>query len=108
MDELNSTKALVNSILETDERARNSDSYLYLAVLGVVADREGIDLNKISVVDFLKDLSTSPFPPFETVRRNRQTAQAKFPELGSNKRVKSFREAKEKKFRAFARSEAHG
>ena len=48
MDELNSTKALVNSILETDERARNSDSYLYLAVLGVVADREGIDLNQIS------------------------------------------------------------
>lgn len=106
MYELNSTKALVNSILETDERARNSDSYLYLAVLGAIANREGIDLNKISVVDFLRGLSNSPFPPSESVRRTRQKVQAECPWLAAQKRVKGFREAKEKKFRAFARSEA--
>ena len=105
-EELATYKALVQYILENDERARNSDSYLYMKVLSVVAERNGINLDKISVPFFLAYLQGKEFPPFETVRRNRQKLQREYPELQANKVVKEYRAENENVHREYARSGA--
>jgi hypothetical protein len=104
MKDLKTTTALVHSILEEDEKARNSDSYLYLRVLNTVADKEHINLNEIHVIDFLLNLSKSPFPPFESVRRTRQKLQEKLPHLAPCKAVEELRAENEVAFLEYARS----
>jgi hypothetical protein len=104
MYDLKSTKALVKAILEEDEKARNSDSLLYLKVLSVVAAKKQIRLDAISVPHFLSCLSGTEFPPFESVRRARQKIQAAHPELSACERVEGFRAENEAEYRAFARS----
>lgn len=102
MKNLKTIRALVQTILEEDEKARNSDSYLYLRVLNIIAEREHIKLNEIHVVDFLVNLNSSPFPIFESVRRSRQILQAKFPHLAPCKVVEEYRAENEEAFREFA------
>lgn len=104
MKDLNSTKELVAIILEQDEDARNSDSYLYLCVINAIAHKNNIDLNEILVVDFLLGLSKSPFPPFESVRRSRQKLQRAFPHLAACQEVEEIREENEHEYREFARA----
>ena len=102
--ELFTTKQLVKEILLQDERARNSDSFLCFRVLGVLALEKGFDINHIPVTAFLLNMAEWGFPPFESVRRNRQKLQAAFPELAANKTVAAFRSENEKEFREFAGS----
>lgn len=104
MKDLKTTKALVKVILEEDEKARNSDSHLYFRVLNTIADERHIDLSKMSVVQFLLNLSISPFPPFESVRRTRQKLQEKNPRLAPCKVVEEYRAENEEAFLEFARS----
>ena len=105
MKELNATKQLVTSILERDERARNSDSFLYLRVISYIADKNGIDLNRVPVTEFLLNMNTPPikFPPFESVRRARQKAQAEYPHLAACDKVAGFRAENQGEYLAFAR-----
>lgn len=102
-DELMTVKWLVRSILEKDQRARNSDSFLYLRVLQTFADKNGIDITKIPVPDFLVHMNEWGFPPFETVRRNRQIAQRKFPHLAASKAVQEARSENEEAFLEYVR-----
>lgn len=104
MKELMTTTKLVKNILETDERSRNSDSFLYLKVLEEQGKEKGLDINGMSITTFLMHLSEYGFSPFETVRRTRQTLQAKYPSLASNATVAGYREAKEEQFREYARA----
>lgn len=104
--ELKTTRARVLAILEQDERARNSDSFLYLRVIGMIAEEKGIDLDRMTVPDFLLNMNTIPVPPFESVRRTRQMVQREFPELSANETVEGFRDAKETEFREFVRGGA--
>lgn len=103
MKDLKTIKALVTTILEQDERARNSDSHLYFRVINTIADKHNIDLKKIPVIDFLLNLNTSPFPPFESVRRSRQKIQRACPELAACKEVQELRAENEEEFLEFAR-----
>ena len=104
--ELQNTSHLVKVILEQDERARNSDSFLYFRVLGVLGMKFGIDINKMTVSDFLLNRVGYEFPGFETVRRTRQKVQQQFPELAGSAAVGKMRSDREKGFRAFARGNA--
>lgn len=103
--ELITTKTLVKNILENESASRNSDNLLYLRVIGKVAERKGIDLDSISVSEYLKSMSELGFPPFETVRRVRQNIQEHNPELSSIERIQAKRKENEKVFRKFARGE---
>lgn len=103
MKDLKSTKALVKLILEQDEQARNSDSFLYIKVINAIADINCIDLGAVPVIDFLLNLKKSPFPPFESVRRSRQKVQAECPWLAASATVEEFRAENEQNFREFAR-----
>lgn len=98
-----STFDLVKHILETDPKARNSDSYLYLKVISTIADQKGINLHGLSVPLFLEHGNDMGFVGFETVRRSRQKLQQHYPYLASSEPVKGFRTANEAAYRAFAR-----
>ncbi len=99
MKDLKSIKALVKSILELDERARNSDSYLYFRIL------ERIDkaILTVPVHEFLLSMGLNGIPPFESVRRTRQKIQAECPWLSACDKVKEFRADNENIYRDFAK-----
>lgn len=100
MKSLKNTRALVVEILTENEKARGSDSYLYFCVINAIAQKNGIRLDDVTVKDFLCNLGRSPFPPYETVRRSRQWAQQKFPELSADERVTGWRTGNELEYKA--------
>lgn len=102
--ELKQTRKLVQKILETNIRARNSDSYLYFVVISIRAEEKGINLKSLSVTDYLLNMQDMGFPPFESVRRSRQHLQAAFPELAGSEAVQEARSENEAAYvAAFAR-----
>lgn len=100
---LNTTKALVKTILEHEPKTRNSDSYLYFRVISILSDKHNIDINGIPVTAFLLNMNDFPFPPFESVRRTRQKIQEKRPDLAACPEVQIFRAENEEIYREFAR-----
>ncbi len=101
--ELKNTTALVKDILEQDQKARNSDSFLYFQVLKRLGKEKDLDLDYVSVTVFLLNMAEWGFPPFESVRRARQKLQAEYPNLCASEKVAELREENEKAFREFAR-----
>ncbi|MBO7253270.1 MAG: hypothetical protein J6V25_11675 [Oscillospiraceae bacterium] len=100
--DLKHISGIVKVILQASERARNSDSFLYLRVLEFYACTKGIDLRNMTVPHFLMNMQDYGLPKFETVRRARQKAQEQHPELAANDKVQENRMAIEREFRAFA------
>lgn len=107
MSELMTTANLVKTILERDKQARNSDSFLYFKVLEYHGKAKGIDIHVMSIPTFLLNMAEWGFPPFESVRRNRQLVQAKYPELAANDKVEAWRDAKETEYRDFVNEMSH-
>lgn len=105
MNDLKTTTKLVKAILEEDERARNSDSFLYFKVLKACGKKNGIDLYRMSVAAFLLDMDKLDVPGFETVRRTRQKIQQHHPELAACDRVAGMRMVNETEFRQYARGD---
>ena len=103
LNEIMNTSEIVKFVLEQDEKSRNSDSRLYLQVLGLVGDQIGMDISRIAVPVFLEKSAEWGFPPFETVRRTRQKLQRKYPNLAACDTVQLFRSENETAFRAYAR-----
>ena len=101
--ELKTVKDLVKLILETDPRARNSDSFLYFKVIEMIDSTKKMGVFNIPLGRFLLNMSDWGFPPFETVRRTRQFVQRKHPHLEANKDVQAFRDENEKVYEDFAR-----
>lgn len=101
--QLNKIKSRVLRILQEKPQARNSDNLLYLYVIREIAEEQQINLNFISIEDFLITMPISVFPPFESVRRARQKAQAENKELSADSAVEVFREEFREEFRKFAR-----
>lgn len=48
------TSNLVKKVLEESKQARNSDTYLYLQVIHKVGMLKGIDVNAMSITEFLE------------------------------------------------------
>ena len=103
LSELKTVTTYVKDILEKDEKARNSDSYLYMQILNIFAYHKNVDIHKISVVDFLINMRAWGFPAFETVRRTRQKVQEHFPELAGAPEIAEFRKENEEAYREYAR-----
>jgi hypothetical protein len=105
MNDLKNVTQVVKEILVNNEKARNSDSILYLEVLQLYSFRNGKSLNMISVPYFLTHMEELGFPAFETVRRTRQKIQSTHPELSSSDKIKSLRAENEMLFREYALSD---
>lgn len=108
MSKLHTTAALVKSILEKDEKTRNSDSLLYLKVLKTYGEKIGVDVCKMPVSEFLLKSNEYGLPPFETVRRTRQKVQADYPNLRGNAVVEALRAEQMKEYRAYALERKQG
>lgn len=102
MNDLNTIQGLVEVLLEQDERCRNSDGFLYLRVLFTYAKKNGINLDAMSISDFLMNHHGKEFPIFESVRRSRQKLQAARPDLAASKAVEGFRAENEREYKAYA------
>ena len=102
MNDLKNTTKIVKAILEEDEQARNSDSFLYLKVLDVYGEKNGIDIKSMSITTFLLHLREYGFPPFESVRRTRQKIQEQCPHLAACDKVQAMRDEREAEFWAYA------
>ena len=105
MNELKTTAALVQALMEQDPRCRNSDGFLYLRVLFECAAKKDVCLDSITIPDFLLHHHGTDFPVFETVRRARQKIQATYPELAACEAVEGFGAVNEQEFKAYARGE---
>ena len=102
MKDLKTIQGLVQVLLEQDPRCRNSDGFLYLRVLFTYAKKNNINLDAMSISDFLMNHHGNEFPIFESVRRARQKLQQHRPELAANETVESFRAENEAKFYSYA------
>lgn len=103
MDDLITTTDYVRTILEENEKARNSDNYLYYCIIRKLGKSNGIDIDKMSVTEFFLHMKDYKMPNFETVRRTRQKLQATHPELKACKEVEETRAINEDIYRAYAR-----
>ena len=97
--------ALVKDILREDQRARNSDSLLYLRVLKHIESEQMEKLASVTVFDFLLNLQGKVYPCFESVRRARQKIQREYPELSASEEVQAYRAENEAMYHEYARSE---
>ena len=102
MTDLKTTTSIVKLVLENNERARNSDSYLYLRVLDHWGKQRDIDATQWPVEALLLYMSDFGIPPFESVRRARQKIQQTYPHLAACKKVAEQRTANEEVYRAYA------
>lgn len=105
MRDLKTVLDLCKDILTQYPQTRNCDGLLYLKVLEHHAHKNNIELRMLSVPVFLTQMADLCFPPFESVRRNRQKLQARFPELAACETVQEYRAENEAAYLAHARSE---
>lgn len=105
MKDLKTVLNLCKDILTKYPQTRNCDGLLWLKVLEIQANEKGIDLRMLSVPSFLPQIGEMGFSPFETVRRNRQKLQARYPELAACETVQEYRAENEAAYLAHARSE---
>ena len=99
MSELKRTSTIVLKILKEDARARKDDNYLIKRVHEVVLPGASeLTLNQVLGLITMKEL-----PCFESIRRARQKAQEKHPEL-TDVDTMIHRSDKEEEYREFARS----
>lgn len=105
MSKIKKTAKLVKELLRVDPKARNSDGYLYLKVLELMAGMEErpIRLEEMTVPYFLLNIRQLNYPCFETVRRTRAKIQSEHPELRASAEIEAKRQARRKEFKAFAR-----
>ena len=97
------TTNLVKEILEESTQARNSDTYLYLQVIYKVGLLKGIDVNAMSVTEFLSKKNALGFPNYETCSRARRKLQAEYAELCGNEDVEAQRVINERVYKDYAR-----
>ena len=105
MNDLKAVSAIVKNILMENTRARNDDNVLYLMVLNHVSNRNGIDIQSMTVPVFLMKMKEYGLPGFETVRRSRQKVQEDNPELEGTESTRRKRAKQEAVYREFATSE---
>ncbi len=98
MDDLQNTKRMVERILATDEKARNSDDYLFIRICTAINS----EFPELPFGYAMKHREEYGIPAFETVRRTRQKAQADNPELKASDKVKNYRKENEEAYRTFA------
>lgn len=104
MDNLTKLSELVHDVLMKNERARNSDTYLYYIVCNEKLKENGHDISKITLADALLKREALGLPLSESVRRSRQKIQHDNPELAASKAVEAIRSENEKEYRKYARS----
>ena len=96
------TTEIVRPILENDERARNSDDYLYLKVVKQIQKQTVPAAPSLMFENVMLHREEMGFPSYETVGRVRRKLQEQNPELRACKTVEAYRKENEAAFKAYA------
>lgn len=102
--ELKTIHNLVKNILEEHPQARDSDNILYYYVIKHIGAQKGINIDSMSLPNFLLNMKSYHLPSFETVGRVRRKVVEQHPDLAGAKKVKAARSGNEDTFRTYARS----
>ena len=97
------SKAVIKAILKDQPKTRNSYSFLELAVLKVYARQRGLSTHDMSVDTLYLNRDKWKFPKAETIRRNCQLIQAKYPELAADEEIAAHRLANQERVREYVR-----
>lgn len=89
-EDLDTIKSIVKSILETDEKARNSDKYLIVTALRQMGFKIYIDYGELDKM-----------PSWESFRRCRQKIQEENPELRGDEEIQRLRDKKREEYGKF-------
>ena len=101
MRDLYRIQDLVQDILTKDEKARNSDTYLYHEV----CKRVNGEVLTVPFGAVLNDFNSYKVPNIESVGRARRKLQAQFPDLRPKKAVEEKRLENQIAYEKFARNE---
>ena len=101
--QLRNSKAIIHKILEEQPICRNSDSFLELEVLRVYAKHLNMNVDRMTVLSLFTFRDKWGFPKPETIRRNRQKLQAKYPELAPDSKIAAYRKLNEERVREYVR-----
>ena len=96
------TTEIVRPILENDERARNSDDYLYYKVVKQIQKQTSPVTPSLMFDTLMLHREEMGIPSYETVGRVRRKLQEKNPELRACPTVEAYRKENEAVFRAYA------
>ena len=102
-DNLKVVGRLVENVLTTFPKTRNSDSYLYYIICVEILKSNGFNIKKVTLEDALLNRKKLGLPNYETVRRSRQKVQANNPTLRGVEEVEVMRKVQEEAFREFVR-----
>lgn len=101
MNNLKTIEGKVRVILEKDEKARNDDMTLYLAVCNACLKSAGA----MPFAEIMAQYRSLGLPSFESVGRTRRKLQEKHPELLGSLRIQRLRAKQEKAYRKYAKSD---
>lgn len=102
-EELMTCDELVYEILNKYPKTRSSDNLLFLLAYEQIGKVKNIDIDDITLSNFLIHMREYGFPTFETLRRSRQKMQAAYPELAATDAVEGYRIVNEEVFKDYAR-----
>ena len=97
------THNLVKRILEQRPETRNSDMFLYTALVQHIESEKGVDITGKPFCFVLCNLKKLGLPSLESVGRARRKIQEQNPHLQSEKKVKKMREAQEEEYRKYSK-----
>lgn len=98
-------KERVRTILLVDDRTRNDNDRLYLAVITQLGAERGVNLDNTSVCKFFLHRKEWKFPTYEAVTRCRRKLQEEDKTLRSDDNVQAMRELREEEYRKWAVAE---
>lgn len=103
MKRIKDVTELVIASLKAHPQARNSDNYLYYIICKDRLEKQGLNIERLSLANALLQREAYDLPPFESVRRARQKVQVKYPELAAVPEVEEARGWLEAEYREYAR-----
>lgn len=101
--QLLNSKEVIKAVLTDQPKTRNSYSFLELAVLKVYAKQRGLSTHDMSVDTLFMNRDKWKFPKAETIRRNCQLIQAKYPELAADEEISAHRLLNQERVREYVR-----
>lgn len=103
--EQNKLREYVRQVLITDERTRNDNDRLIIAVYCVLLSERGVCIQNLSFVDVMLKRKAWKLPAFSSITRERQKVQEQDPDLRANDNVQAMRELREEEFKQWAVSQ---
>lgn len=101
--ELKTIHNLVKNILEEHPQARNSDNILYYHVIKHIGTQKGINIDSMSLPNFLLNMKVYHLPSIETVGRARRKVVEQHSELKGTDIIQKYRNKNEVIYREYSK-----